>query len=53
MDSFDVMTHERIYKKAFDRKYVIEELRRCAGGQFDPVIVEEFIELLEQEIYVE
>lgn len=53
VDSFDVMTHKRVYKEAFDRSYVIEELKRCAGGQFDPVIVEEFIKLLEDEIYVE
>ncbi|HEY5524032.1 MAG TPA: HD domain-containing phosphohydrolase, partial [Clostridium sp.] len=53
VDSFDVMTHKRVYKEAFDRSYVIEELKRCAGGQFDPVIVEEFIKLLEEEIYVE
>lgn len=49
VDSFDVMTHKRIYKEAFDKKYVIEELKRCAGTQFDPNIVKEFIDLLEEE----
>ncbi|PRR80744.1 HD domain-containing phosphohydrolase [Clostridium vincentii] len=50
VDSFDVMTHKRVYKEAFDKSYVLEELKRCSGGQFDSVIVEEFIKLLEEEI---
>jgi diguanylate cyclase (GGDEF)-like protein len=49
VDSFDVMTHKRIYKEAFDREYVIEELKRCAGTQFDPELIKEFIILLEDE----
>ena len=49
VDSFDVMTHKRIYKEAFDKEYVIEELKRCAGTQFDPYLVKEFIDLLEVE----
>jgi len=49
IDSFDVMTHKRIYKEAFDKQYVIEELKRCSGTQFDPFLVKEFITLLEQE----
>ena len=49
VDSFDVMTHKRIYKEAFDKEYVIEELKRCSGTQFDPDLVKEFIALLEEE----
>ena len=48
VDSFDVMTHKRIYKEAFDKEYVIEELKRCSGTQFDPLLVKEFIALLEE-----
>ncbi len=48
-DSFDVMTHKRVYKEAFDKAYVIEELKRCSGTQFDPFLVKEFIDLLEEE----
>ena len=47
VDSFDVMTHKRVYKEAFDKEYVIEELKRCAGTQFDPELTKEFIILLE------
>ncbi|BCZ48983.1 hypothetical protein psyc5s11_50500 [Clostridium gelidum] len=49
VDSFDVMTHKRVYKDAFDKGYVIEELKRCSGTQFDPFIVKKFLTLLEEE----
>lgn len=50
IDSFDVMTHKRVYKdEAFGMEHVIEELKRCSGGQFDPYLVEEFIKMLEEE----
>ena len=48
VDSFDVMTHRRIYKEAFENEYVLEELKRCSGTQFDPSLVKEFIALLEE-----
>ncbi len=41
-DSYDAMTSSRAYRKALDHKVAIEELRRCAGSQFDPDIVEAF-----------
>lgn len=49
VDSFDVMTHRRIYKEAFDKDYVREEYKRCAGTQFDPNISKEFIAMLEED----
>lgn len=49
VDSFDVMTHERIYKKAFSNKYAVDELKRCSGTQFDPVIAKKFIDILEKD----
>lgn len=49
VDSFDVMTHKRIYKEAFDKDYVKEEYKRCAGTQFDPNIAKEFIDMLEED----
>lgn len=48
-DSFDVMTHKRVYKDANDCNYAIEELERCSGTQFDPVLVEQFLKLLNEE----
>lgn len=48
IDSYDVMTHNRIYQKAISREKAIEELVNCAGTQFDPFIVKVFIECLEE-----
>lgn len=50
VDSFDVMTHARIYKKAFNMEYAIKELKQCSGNQFDPAIVKKFIDILEHDL---
>lgn len=41
-DSYDTITTARSYKPAASPAVAFEELRRCAGSQFDPVIVEAF-----------
>ncbi|GAU79638.1 HD domain-containing phosphohydrolase [Fusibacter sp. 3D3] len=46
-DAFDAMTSDRTYRKAMTYEEAYEELRRVAGIQFDPSIVETFIEYLE------
>lgn len=43
VDAYDVMTHERPYKKAVSHIEAIKELKRCAGQQFDSKIVALFI----------
>ncbi|NLI69723.1 MAG: PAS domain S-box protein [Firmicutes bacterium] len=48
VDAYDVMTHDRPYRKALSTEQAVAELRRCAGTQFDPVIVEEFIGIIEK-----
>ncbi|MEW6182874.1 MAG: HD-GYP domain-containing protein [Bacillota bacterium] len=47
-DSYDAMTSERVYKKAISREKALNELRRCAGGQFDPEVVEVFLRCFEK-----
>ena len=49
VDAYDVMTNGRPYKKAMDKEEVIKELRDCAGSQFDPELVEEFIAIINEE----
>ncbi|MDH7497385.1 MAG: HD-GYP domain-containing protein, partial [Syntrophomonadaceae bacterium] len=46
-DAWDAMTSDRPYRKAMPRHLALEELRRCAGTQFDPELVEHFIRLVE------
>lgn len=45
VDAYDVMTHDRPYKKAVSHEEALEELKRCAGTQFDPEIVQIFTTL--------
>ena len=49
VDSHDVMVNDRPYHKAMPESSAIEELKRCAGTQFDPHVVEMFVRLLERE----
>lgn len=48
VDSYDVMTHKRVYKEAFNKEYAIEEIKKCSGGQFDPELAEIFLKMLEE-----
>lgn len=43
-DAYDTMTHERPYRKKMTDAEAVAELRRCSGTQFDPRLVERFIE---------
>ena len=47
-DAFDAMTVDRPYRKAFTTERAIEELKQYAGKQFDPDVVNKFIELYHQ-----
>jgi len=46
-DAFDAMTTERVYRlRPLSEAEAIEELERCAGSQFDPLVVGALIEEL-------
>jgi len=45
-DAFDSMTTTRSYRGARSIEDAFEELRRCKGSQFDPVMVEALIEAI-------
>jgi len=46
VDAYDAMINDRPYRKAKSRKQAIEELKNCAGVQFDPELVEIFLKIV-------
>ncbi len=44
--AYDAITSNRPYRQACSHSQALQELRRCAGTQFDPALVEKFIESL-------
>lgn len=44
-DAYDAMTSDRPYRKAMSHEAAMEEIRRCAGTQFDPSLVKVFMGL--------
>jgi putative nucleotidyltransferase with HDIG domain len=41
-DAFEAMTANRVYQTARSTNHAMEELRRCSGSHFDPMLVEQF-----------
>ncbi len=48
IDAYDVMTNDQPYKQAISRQAALEEIESCAGSQFDPDMVEEFVEMMQK-----
>ena len=45
-DVFDALTNERPYKQAWPRNQAIEEIKQLSGRQFDPRMVDAFLEVV-------
>ncbi|HZJ76821.1 MAG TPA: HD domain-containing phosphohydrolase, partial [Oscillospiraceae bacterium] len=45
-DAYDAITSERAYRNALSKDEAIKELRRHKGTQFDPCLLEKFIEII-------
>ena len=52
VDAYDVMTTDRVYKKAMTKEEAINELSRCSGTQFDSQITKTFIKYIKELSYV-
>jgi putative nucleotidyltransferase with HDIG domain len=48
-DAFDAMSSKRPYRGVMEMSAVMGEMSRCAGTQFDPVVVENLKELIKTE----
>lgn len=49
-DAFDAMTSNRVYREKQDMSYVLGELKKGRGTQFDPRFVDIFLKLIEEGI---
>ena len=47
-DAFDAMTSNRVYRNHMDTDYVMNELQRGRGAQFDPEAIDAFFRLVEK-----
>lgn len=45
VDAYDAMTSDRPYRRAISHEAALEEIKRCAGTQFDPDLVERFLQV--------
>lgn len=48
-DAYDAMTCARPYREAMSSEDAIEEIKRCAGTQFDPELVDAFVQIIQEE----
>lgn len=48
VDSYDAMTNDRPYRKGMTPRAARLELLRCSGTQFDPYLVAEFLDMLQE-----
>jgi diguanylate cyclase (GGDEF)-like protein/putative nucleotidyltransferase with HDIG domain len=48
-DAFEAMTSDRSYRLSIGLEAAREELRRCAGSQFDPRVVDALLSVLDRE----
>ena len=48
VDAYDAMIKDRPYRSAMTHEEAVNELKRCAGTQFDPYVVEKFLQVIEE-----
>lgn len=47
-DAFDAMSSTRSYRKKLPLDFIVQEIERCTGTQFDPEVAEAFLELYKE-----
>ncbi|MBV9802051.1 MAG: diguanylate cyclase [Solirubrobacterales bacterium] len=48
-DAYEAMISDRAYRAAVPHEVACQELRRCAGAQFDPAVVDAFLAVVEDD----
>ncbi|MDE0840010.1 MAG: HD domain-containing protein, partial [Kiritimatiellae bacterium] len=44
IDAYDAMRSNRVYRASIPVELAVEEIRKCSGTQFDPAVVEAFLD---------
>ncbi len=52
-DTYDAMATRRSYKEPMTKEYMIEELKKCSGTQFDPAVAAIMIQMVEDDFSLE
>lgn len=52
-DAFDAMISKRVYRNELDLNFVLNEIRRNKGTQFDPKVVDAFLSIFEEKDIIE
>lgn len=48
IDAYDAMTSDRPYRRSLGHEEAMKEIERCSGQQFDPQLVDIFLELFRE-----
>ena len=48
-DTYDAMSSDRVYRKALPYEVIVEEFKKCSSTQFDPKVVEAFLNVTRKE----
>jgi len=49
VDAFNAMITEKPYRQAMSKLEAVKEIKKCSGTQFDPEVVDLFINILIEE----
>jgi PAS domain S-box-containing protein len=49
VDVWDALTHDRVYRSGWPKKKAIEYIQERSGTQFDPKVVEAFIQMINED----
>ncbi len=50
-DAFDAMASDRAYRKGMEKTRVVSIIKECSGSQFDPLVAEIFLKMLDNMVW--
>ncbi|BEP28005.1 hypothetical protein HLPR_03360 [Helicovermis profundi] len=49
-DAYEAMTSGRAYRSKYSKEYAMNEIIKCSGTQFDPIVVEYLLKVYKEKI---